>query len=1136
MALFLFGAQMGRAASNRVVTFDLPAGDAAETLKLFIAQSNEQVIYPPEEVREVVTQPVRGRFTPGDALGQMLTGTGLSVLLDHRTGALAVTRHAPARGRMTLSGGPQPHAVEAFLESPKKTNPSNSMITKNRRPSVVKRAFGAVATFLFGAATVVAQPAPADAVATTEAKAGVGIVRGEIFNDRTGARLERAVIAVEGTSITVLSERGGGFAVSVPTGAHTLVVSYTGLNTVRLPVTVAAGQTVERQVGLTADVYTFDPYTVTGQREGNAKAIQLQRQADNVKTVVSTDAFGNPAVNPGELLQRLSGVSVAFQGGEVREIFLRGFTSDYLNLQIDGNSVGTSDGISLAGAAGRQVNISQVATNNLESVELIKSPLPDQSANAIAGFINLRTKRAFDRGGRSISASAGTRWTHFENKDMRVEDKPGLDVFSLNYSDVYSLFGKKKNLGVMFSASYRNSPLLLDEGGWWDLGFAYSTYANPTATNGLTSPARRVFGTGSLFYPDTRNINIGLNFDYKISDNTFVYVKNTFNDVNNTSTNSGFARFLIYNLDANTPFAPGSNSTVSEVLPTSSTTALLISNLQRRHTRSYTVSAGGEHKMPESNSMLSADFGYTNTVAGYPIVSQVVGIMTGAGFKLDASAGPDEFHPAYTQTGGPSVFDPSSWSIAGGMWNNFSQSLRIPIENWSQRIDYRKDFRTALPFYIKVGLKINEEDRGYRNRPSYDVYTGPSGIANYLAPASKTGDGAYAFPLLQLTHSGLPGDAFANPANWSTTNRDMIFYNAWYGAGLLDLKLKEKVSAAYVMSSVQLPKVRLVGGVRVERTETAASGYVYDANIVSTYGSVPLSELPDLARRSLGDWRTNKGEYTKVHPGLHMIIEPGANWVIRASWNTSITRAPINLLAPWVNNVDHFNKRVSLSNPKLKPFTSDNFDIRVEKYFEPIGSFEVGVYLKEIKDYIRSTSTVIPAGQDNGFNGEFPLYTLSTSFNAGRARYRGFEINYSKQFSTLPGFWRGFGVNANYTYTSAKGDFGSSTLTTRLAGIRPRFGNVGISYLGHGLDARLLLNWQGRMLAGNSGTTEVYNRAQKLLDLKTQYRIDKRYSVYFEVINILNETVSSTVVGPLSLPVYAQKQGTLFTAGVDVKF
>jgi iron complex outermembrane receptor protein len=71
--------------------FDLPPGPASSSLKQFIAQSGVQLLYVPEEVSEVVTNAVKGRFTAGEAVKRLLANTGL-VAVETKNGAIAVNR------------------------------------------------------------------------------------------------------------------------------------------------------------------------------------------------------------------------------------------------------------------------------------------------------------------------------------------------------------------------------------------------------------------------------------------------------------------------------------------------------------------------------------------------------------------------------------------------------------------------------------------------------------------------------------------------------------------------------------------------------------------------------------------------------------------------------------------------------------------------------------------------------------------------------------------------------------------------------------------------------------------------------------------------------------------------------------
>jgi outer membrane receptor for monomeric catechols len=82
------------------IDFDLPKGGAEVTLKLFVQQSGEEIIYLVDPVRGVQTSPVKGRLTAYEALRRMLAGTTLSAAKDATTGALAVTVRSATLARL----------------------------------------------------------------------------------------------------------------------------------------------------------------------------------------------------------------------------------------------------------------------------------------------------------------------------------------------------------------------------------------------------------------------------------------------------------------------------------------------------------------------------------------------------------------------------------------------------------------------------------------------------------------------------------------------------------------------------------------------------------------------------------------------------------------------------------------------------------------------------------------------------------------------------------------------------------------------------------------------------------------------------------------------------------------------------
>lgn len=92
-------AVMARAAEPTTTAFDIPAGDAEVTLRQFVDQSGEEVIYWTDRVRGIPTNAVSGRMTAHEALEKMLAETPLGLMKDRTSGALAINPRALAAGR-----------------------------------------------------------------------------------------------------------------------------------------------------------------------------------------------------------------------------------------------------------------------------------------------------------------------------------------------------------------------------------------------------------------------------------------------------------------------------------------------------------------------------------------------------------------------------------------------------------------------------------------------------------------------------------------------------------------------------------------------------------------------------------------------------------------------------------------------------------------------------------------------------------------------------------------------------------------------------------------------------------------------------------------------------------------------------
>jgi iron complex outermembrane receptor protein len=956
-----------------------------------------------------------------------------------------------------------------------------------------------------------------------------GTVTGVVSNQATGELLRGALIAVEGTATNATTERDGTFNLSLPPGSHTLVVSFSGLDAARIPVTVSAGQRVSQNVELTAGIYKLEAFSVSGVREGSALAIQTQRMSENPKWVAATDTFGNPAANPGELIQRLPGISTDVVGSEVRTLYVRGMGPGFSALMVDGERMATSTGTS----ASRDYQIEQLGTGNLESVELIKAPQPDQDANAVAGFVNLVSRRAFDAPGRRITATAGVLWRKRKTVGSPFKDRADdLDLLTLAYSDVFSVFGGNKNLGIAVNANRRISATTQDEAGPGGVLYNFAqTYLNPN-----TTPLTRIFGSGDIGY-EARAHNFGLSVDYKLSPDAYLFFKGALN------TNDQFQEYYrpgIGNPAATAAnFSPDSTYDHSFLLPHAASVAISESTPHfTKNSRNFSFSGGTEFKLFERSTTVHLRASYSRADISYPgwIRAQARIAAGGIGFEIDRR-GQDPWYPIFRQTAGPSIYDPANYTM------NFmqKQSYKSGNDVYGLRADVTKKFETVVPTSIKIGAKWTDDTRNPWTDYGIATFVGADGIANtaddvmtpYADLRYNQSEGRYGpFPFMTNPQGA--------PANyWKQTAADA--YNSYATSNATRARFQETITAGYIQGSMKLGRLRVLGGVRFEETETKGTAWVrnttasWGGNSVGGTSLDPAVVAANIARaqRSFVRRNTTEGDYKKVFPGIHFVYEPVSSLLVRASYNKAISRPPVPSLIPTVTENLETNT-VSIGNPALKPYMTDNFEVSVEKYFEPVGLFSAGVFLKEIKDYFRTFTTAVPAGGIDG-NGLYAGYQLSTTQNIGTAKVKGIELSYQQQFSFLPGIWKGLGAFANFTYLEAKGDFGGLTTTTQLGNLSPRSGNGGINFRYRGLDARFLGNWTSEKYKSTVSGIEVYNEERLMLDVKLQYSINRRYDLFLDINNITDEP-PRTDVTKNGLKFFRTNQGVGFTAGVRGRF
>ena len=304
-----------------------------------------------------------------------------------------------------------------------------------------------------------------------------------------------------------------------------------------------------------------------------------------------------------------------------------------------------------------------------------------------------------------------------------------------------------------------------------------------------------------------------------------------------------------------------------------------------------------------------------------------------------------------------------------------------------------------------------------------------------------------------------------------------------------DYSMGEDIDAAYLQAGVDLGPWRLVAGLRNERTSFDARG-----NRVSDDGVTALARS-----NAYSDWL----------PNLQARYDLDRHTSVRAAWTHSVVRANFSQLAPGIS-FDSDTEAV-IGNPALKPLTSSNLDLGVERMLGADGAISAYVYSKNIDDFTYTT--------DLAGTGEWRDFDVATSYaNGERARVRGIELAYSQALRSLPAPWNGLIVGANASFNSARAVIGrydmdsarSLTRQIRLPGQSRTIVNLMLGYEHGSITTRIAVNHKSNYLLAVGGdildpSADAIVDAQRQVDFSFGYQLSKKLQLVFEGINLNNE-------------------------------
>ena len=225
---------------------------------------------------------------------------------------------------------------------------------------------------------------------------------------------------------------------------------------------------VRYQQEATGEAVKMQAFTVSTEREGNAKAIMDQKQSMNVSNIVAAETFGNTAEgNVGEFLKYLPGIQLDYVEADARNPRIRGLPAQFTSVTFGGMDLASADGFIQnngtdngggAGAGGRSFGFEQVSMSSVDAVEVSFTVNASQPASSAAGVFDLPPTHAYERNGQRITAdvSAMANGEELFLDKVTKPDDHARHLIVPNASFEYANSFLNHRLGVLFSVNESN--------------------------------------------------------------------------------------------------------------------------------------------------------------------------------------------------------------------------------------------------------------------------------------------------------------------------------------------------------------------------------------------------------------------------------------------------------------------------------------------------------------------------------------------------------------------------------------------------------------------------------------------------------------------------------------------------------
>ena len=902
-------------------------------------------------------------------------------------------------------------------------------------------------------------------------------IKGTIVGS-TNSTLPGASVSLVGDNIKTVTSLEGDFNILSPKlGEINLKIEYIGYKTKTYSIVVKEGTNDLGYIVLDPEIAEKGIQEVFISKSNaltQAKAYEIKRNNNAIMEVIAADAIGKlPDRNAAEAVQRVQGVAVARYHGEADQATVRGTPFAWTSTVFNGNRLPSANVL-----GNRSFVLDVVPSELIQFVQVSKAITPDMDGDAIGGSINFITRTAPVKKTLSISGAGG----------YNTFSKDGTYNASLIYGDRFF----KNKLGVLLSTAI------------WDRQWGADSFDVTYNTSLKTEEQKKSIGSVMMkrYMGTRRTIGLNAGLEYKFNADQKIYFRSMFNKFDDIRP--VYESYVDYN-----------NSRYQY-------------NFRYSHyqTKLYGIELGGEHSLTPK---LELDWMLSDYTAKYylntPSTNEIKGLPI-ATFRQKITGGFNNL-----SSDGKRYWGFDSPDGIGGEYMNYSSDTKNTNEVMSAdklllsqlviaKLDNsERDKIARLNLKYKLNQNINIKIGGkYRDKERTSTY----GYNAVYLPAASLGipNSPALLALSQLSTTAPPkGVGFLNNMNGNyssyvmnppTKNQlfDMFSPKFLQENGFKDYSNAEanatsvytgdeSVFSAYAMAEIKATeKLKIIAGFRNENTNLTLYG-----SKVTKQGNPATSVISESVVSS---------NYNAFLPMFHLRYNITPKSILRFAYTESFIRPNFGDISPG-SNIDTTTNpyKITRGNPDLKPTFSHNFDLMGEHYFSNIGMISGGVFYKKITDIVFSDSSLEDI---NGIN-----YLITQSKNLQSSSLLGFEAGINKRLDFLPGFWKGFGVEFNYTYIDSQVNVPRTVDgiqyydKTSLPNQSKNLFNAILYYENKGLMIRLAGNYRGKSVEtiNQALGPDYYIWSDKnfTLDFSASYDLTKKIKVFIELNNLTNESL-----------------------------